>query len=244
MCKGVSGILTKDRVCWTPESNSHEVIKKKFGLPDGHQSSLASLAPFEVYPRGKSGFSKDLQDWEILFENKPADWFLLDVDTDRVMSWLVSTVMPEWRKNGIVAPVRLDYLGYREIAQDFLDLIKRDFDCGGNCLTQLSLPNCEGYVDCSHNRLTELSLPVCKGRVDCAYNQLTQLDLPACVDDVRCHCNQLTRLSLPVCKGCVCCSYNRLTKLSLPKCEPRNVDCRYNAAPERVLFAQMKGSKR
>ena len=143
MCKGLSGVATKDNICWLPNTNSHTDIKTTHRLND----RSTDLAPFELYPRGTSVFSTNRHDWELIWEHEP-DWFVLGHDTDRVFKWLEQVVFPDWRTNGI-ATMRLDHLQYRTLPQDMLDIV-RWLDCYNNQLTSLSAPKAE-TLDCYDN---------------------------------------------------------------------------------------------
>ena len=145
MCKGLSGIANKHGIYWTPKSNRHEVIKETHRLTD-----TLDLAPFEVYPMGKSCFSANRADWEIVWENKPS-WFVHPEDERKVMKWLVEVVQPEWGANGI-AEMRLDDLGYVDLPQDMLNIV-RTLDCSNNELTTLEAPLAI-TLDCFNNKLT------------------------------------------------------------------------------------------
>jgi hypothetical protein len=76
MCKGISVVLTQDKVYWSKKSNSHEVVKKNYNLKD---TKIDTLAIAELYPRGKSILSTKHKDWEINFENQP-NWLTEDVE--------------------------------------------------------------------------------------------------------------------------------------------------------------------
>ena len=169
MCKGLSGVATKDNICWLPADNSHTTIKTTHGLND----RSTDLAPFELYPRGTSVFSTDRRDWGLVWENKP-DWFVLGHDTDRVFKWLEQVVFPDWRTNGI-ATMRLDALGYCTLPQDMLDIV-RLLNCSGNLLTSLSAPKAV-TLNCHNNQLTSLSAPKAV-TLHCSYNRLTSLSAP------------------------------------------------------------------
>jgi hypothetical protein len=172
MCKGISVVLTKEKVYWSAKSNSHEEIKKKNSLRD---TAIDGLLIAETYPRGKSIFSRKDEDWEVVFENKPS-WFDEHRDKDRVRDFLYNTIFSQWKKDQkIVAYLNLSNLNYSSLPDDLGDWAT-EVNCYSNQLTSLSLPKAT-RVDCYSNQLTSLSLPKAT-RVDCSHNQLTSLSLP------------------------------------------------------------------
>ncbi len=154
MCKGISFVLSEQEVYWSEKNNSHEEIKIQHKIKD---TKIDRILIAEMYPRGKSIFSRERKDWEIKFENTPG-WFIQTREEERIHDYLINHVFTAWESTGkIIALLDLSGLNYETLPANL-----------GNWATK---------VDCSYNQLTELNLPLA-AEVDCYYNQMTELTLP------------------------------------------------------------------
>ena len=63
MCKFASFVLTKDRVFWSDESDSHEAIIREHGL---HEDSIhgPNILRVEIVPGSKIKKFSQYKDWE------------------------------------------------------------------------------------------------------------------------------------------------------------------------------------
>jgi hypothetical protein len=201
-------IATQNEVYWLESSNSHEEIKKAFKLKDNRADGLLIV---ELYPRGKSIFSTNEKDWQVMFENQPS-WFDEVQDKERILDTLFNKVHSTWKSTGkIVAKLDISGLDYKVLPAD-LGKWATTVDCYNNQLTKLELPLAT-TVYCNNNQLTKLELPLAT-YVYCNNNQLTKLELPLATI-VYCRNNQITKLELPL-ATIVYCRNNQITKLELP----------------------------
>ena len=96
MCRSASFVLTKDKVFWSKNGDSHEDIIKEFSLHDDGARG-PNILRVEIVPDGKR-YDLPLSDWKFkLDQDTIPEWFNMGADEDRAR-----LALNDWTKAHII----------------------------------------------------------------------------------------------------------------------------------------------
>jgi hypothetical protein len=100
MCKFASFVLTKDKIFWSENSDSHEYIIKEFGLyPDG--STGPNILPVEITPSMKIKSLTDFDNWDYRVDQDILpEWYDKEREESRTRKALIVRFKKEFKVGG------------------------------------------------------------------------------------------------------------------------------------------------
>ena len=169
MCIGFSATITKKKVYYLLESNSHTDIDKEFGIFDNRPAEIRNHIHVECWPKG-SLTSCAAKDWDVKIDEEGTlpDWYTVDPEkhNSRVLSVLFKTVIPSWIKDGVGGD--LDLEGTKITSLGELRSVGGSLDLRDTKVTSLGkLQSVRGYLYLSNTKVTrdQASGIEVKGRV-------------------------------------------------------------------------------
>ena len=83
MCNFASFVLTKDKVFWSDNSDSHTDIIKEFGLHE-YGANGPNILKVEIFPTTKIKYLRDYDNWEFKIDQDiMPEWYNKDLDESR-----------------------------------------------------------------------------------------------------------------------------------------------------------------
>lgn len=99
MCRPASFVVTKDRVFWSPNGDSHELIIAENELKESNIRSEIQFVRVEICPPG-GDFRMPLEKWRYKTDqDRLPDWYVEPEEEKRVRA-----VLPDWLKEKVILP--------------------------------------------------------------------------------------------------------------------------------------------